>query len=221
MSVNEWFVRLFSYIWVLLRNRPINWSLDWFIDRDLFENKADTGWIMLTFLSVSSLFPTERDASISATVALTQKLESYKFQWLVHTAREAQKCEQSIEIAHLTWVGPTINAKLRLSTRQPNLVILILFFYSVRSKVMKLEVRTDPRASIWMALLGTRGRNGHLRIFIMFYLFSIFFYVILCRTREFLYIEYRITLVELTLVYPFFLLPAFLMYVFIYFALSC
>ena len=43
----------------------------------------------------------------------------------------------------------------------------------------------------------------------MFYLFSIF-YVILCRTREFLYIEYRITLVELTVVYPFFFLPAFL-----------
>ena len=53
---------------------------------------------MLTFLSVTSPFPTERDASISATVAMTQKLESYKFQCLVHTAREAQKCEQSIEM---------------------------------------------------------------------------------------------------------------------------
>ena len=53
---------------------------------------------MLSFLSVSSPFPTERDASIRATVALTQKLESYKFQCLVHTAREAQTCEQSIEM---------------------------------------------------------------------------------------------------------------------------
>ena len=42
----------FSYIWVLLRDRPINWSLDWFIDRDLFENKADTGWIILNLLSL-------------------------------------------------------------------------------------------------------------------------------------------------------------------------
>ena len=40
----------------------------------------------------------------------------------------------------------------------------------------------------------------------------VFVYVILFRTRVFLYIEYRITLVELTVVYPFFLLSAFLMY---------
>ena len=32
----------------------------------------------------------------------------------------------------------------------------------------------------------------------------VFVYVILFRTRVFLYIEYRITLVELTVVYPFF-----------------
>ena len=82
--------------------------------------------------------------------------------------------------------------------------------------MMKLDVRTDSRASIWIALLGTRRENGYLRIFIMFYLFSIF-YDILCRTSEFLYIEYRITkLVELTVVYPFVLLPAFLMYLFMY-----
>ena len=48
---------------------------------------------------------------------------------------------------------------------------------------MKLEVRTGEsrspsRASIWMALLGTRGRNGHLRIFIMFYLFSIYLFIL-------------------------------------------
>ena len=38
----------------------------------------------------------------------------------------------------------------------------------------------------------------------------------LCRSREVLYIEYRITLVKLNVVYLFFLLPVFLMYVFIY-----
>ena len=43
----------------------------------------------------------------------------------------------------------------------------------------------------------------------------VFVYVILFRTREFLYIEYRITLVELTVVYPFFLLSAFLMYLYV------
>ena len=53
---------------------------------------------MLTFYSVLSSFATERDASMSATVALTEKLEPHKFQCLVHTACEAQKCEQSIEI---------------------------------------------------------------------------------------------------------------------------
>ena len=34
--------------------------------------------------------------------------------------------------------------------------------------------------------------------------------------REFLYIEYKIALIELAVVYPFFILPAFLMYAFIY-----
>ena len=47
--------------------------------------------------------------------------------------------------------------------------------------------------------------------FIMFYLY---FYVILCRTT--VVFLYRITLVELIVVYPFFLSPTFLMYLFIY-----
>ena len=66
---------------------------------------------MLTFLSVSSPFPTERDVSIRATVALTQKLESYKFQCLVHTAREAQTCEQSIEM-YIYSLGKSSNRSL-------------------------------------------------------------------------------------------------------------
>ena len=55
-------------------------------------------------------------------------------------------------------------------------------------------------------------KNFHNVSFVCFF----FFYVILYRIREFLYIKYRITkLVELTVVDPFFLLPAFLMYLFI------
>ena len=75
-----------------------------------------------------------------------------------------------------------------------------------------------------MALLGTTGRNGQRPpknfynvscVWYFFFFFFFFFYVILYRIRQFLYIEYRITkLVELTVVYPFFLLPACLMYLF-------
>ena len=67
--------------------RAINWSLDWFIDRDLFENKADTGYIMLTFLSVSSPFPTERGRSISATVALN--LINFNALFTLHAKRKS------------------------------------------------------------------------------------------------------------------------------------
>ena len=47
---------------------------------------------------VLSPFHTDSDASSDATIALTQNLEPYKFQYFVHTCAFRMQCEQSIEI---------------------------------------------------------------------------------------------------------------------------